>query len=102
MQDTTTQQYNKFIRARCYGSHAVKVIARRAAHLPVHGALAAVAAAKQKRDWTGRYAAHLVRKGFPAWLSRELADADYEEAGEDRADSLPEEWADEGIYAMIS
>lgn len=102
MQDAPSQQYNKLIRVRRYGSRTVKVIARRAAHLPVQGALEAIAAAKQKRDWTGRYATYLVRKGFPAGLSRELAEADYEEAGEDRADSSPEEWADEGIYAMVS
>ena len=97
-----TQQYNKFTRARRYGSRAVKVIASRVAHLPVPEALAAVAEAKQKRAWTGRYTAHMIRKGFPAWLSRELAGADYKEAGEDRAESSPEEWAEEGIYAMVS
>ncbi|WP_413460672.1 hypothetical protein [Herbaspirillum huttiense] len=97
-----TQQYNKFTRVRRYGSHAAKVTASRLAYLPASDALAALAEAKKKREWTGRYIAHMVRKGFLASLSRELANADYDAAGEDRADSTPEEWADESIYAMAT
>ncbi|MDR9836898.1 MULTISPECIES: hypothetical protein [Herbaspirillum] len=97
-----TQQYNKFSRIRRYGSHTMKVTASRVAYLPALDALAVIAEAKKKREWTGRYTAHMVRKGFQASLSRELANADYDAAGEDRADSSPEEWADESIYAMVS
>eukprot|EP01042_Synura_sphagnicola_P029004 gene29004-37406_t len=39
--------------------YAIKVIARRVAHLPVSEALAVVVEAKQKKEWTGRFTAHM-------------------------------------------